>query len=174
MFDITSYYDDNKNKDSAKPASLEFDPAIEFIGSFELIRNKSSLNLVLVLKGKYGNKKLVSSVNMKSWEKTRSNLAKSLEQKQVSSQDIALITDILDNNCDVIFDILNKDGSDMNDPDDSDLYEDREMSKDWVIAEIENAKENNKGITFEAWKEGLQVRYETMTYHNYLGVCNIT
>ena len=42
------------------------------------------------------------------------------------------------------------------------LYEDREMSKDWIIAEIEKAKLENKGASFETWREGLLKRYSIM------------
>jgi hypothetical protein len=157
-------FNNDNNKDSEKPKSipLEFDSGIKFITKFELIKNKKSLNLVLCLNDNYGNKKLVSSVSRTSWEKTRLNLTKAMEQKQISAQDIVRTTDVLDNNCDIIFDIINKGDDDEIESDDSDLYEDREMSKDWVITEIENAKEKNKEITFETWKDGLQKRYEIM------------
>lgn len=161
MFDSILYYN-SSNKDSQKPVLLKFDPGLDFIRKFELNKNKESLNLILDLNGNYGNKKVISSISTKSWEKTRSNLTKALELKEVSAGDIGQICDILDNNCDIIFGIINEENDDKGESDDSDLYEDREISKEWVITEIETAKENNRGLTLEAWKDGLQKRYEIM------------
>ena len=161
MYSILSSNDNNKDSGKPKSIPLQFDSGIKFITKFELIKNKKSLNLVLCLNDDYGNKKLVSSVSRTSWEKTRLNLTKALEQKQVSAQDIVRTADILDNNYEVIFGTLDKDNDDT-DEEDSDLYEDREMSQVCVIIEIENAKEKNKEITFEAWKNGLLERYRIM------------
>jgi hypothetical protein len=74
-----------------------------------------------------------------------------------------LILDTLDNNSDIILtDIDGNSNETAATKYKSTFYEDREMSKEWIIAEIDKAKAKNRDISLEDWKEGLLKRYQIM------------
>jgi DNA-binding transcriptional ArsR family regulator len=142
---------------------LKFDAKVDFINGITFKVSRKSQNLVIFLNGDYENKIAVSSVSKTNWKKTQNSLKEALESKGVSSDHINLVLDNLDNNSDVI--LSNIDGNSNNTTtttDDSISYENREMSKDWVIAEIDKTKAENKSISFKDWRDGLLKRYATV------------
>ena len=74
-----------------------------------------------------------------------------------------MILDTLDNNSDIILSNIDGHSNDATiTTDNITPYEDREMSKEWIIAEIDKAKAKNKDIPLEDWREGLLKRYQIM------------
>ena len=141
---------------------LKLDTKLDFVNGFKLMVTKKSQNLVIFLSSVYENKIANSSVNKTNWKKTQKLLKEELESKGVTNDHINLILDTLDNNSDII--LGNIDGS-SNDTtmttDNLTPYENREMSKEWVITEIDRAKAENKNISLEDWRDGLVKRYTT-------------
>lgn len=143
-----------------KNIPLKLDAKLDFVNSFTFKVSKKSQHLVIFLNDVYKNKRAVSSVSKTNWKKTHNSLKEALESKGVSSNHINLILDTLDNNNEVI--LSNIDGNSYASAattDKSTPYEDREISKEWVIAEIDKAKAKNKNILFEDWKDGLLNRH---------------
>jgi hypothetical protein len=146
-----------------KSIPLKLDEKVDFVNGFTFQVSKKCQSLVIFLYDKYENKIAVSSVSKTNWKKTHNSLREALESKGVSNDHINLIFDTLDNNSDTVLSNLEWNSSDTTVmTDSSTTYEDREMSKEWVIAQIEKTKSSNKGISFEAWKDGLLKRYATM------------
>ena len=137
---------------------LKFDAKVDFINSFTFLVSKKSQSLVIFLNGEYENKIAVSSVSKTSWKKTHNSLKEELESKAVSNDHINLILDTLDNNGEVILSNIDGNSNDTSRMSDN-PYEDREMSKEWVVTEIDKAKEENKNISFEDWRDGLLKRH---------------
>ena len=96
-------------------------------------------------------------------EKNAEFVKGSIRIEGVSNDHINLILDTLDNSIDII--ISNIDGNSKEIAATTDIstpYEDREISKEWIIAEIDKAKAKNKDISLEDWREGLLKRYQIM------------
>lgn len=143
-----------------KSIPLKLDAKVDFVNGFSFMVGKKSQNLVIFLNSTYENKIVNSSINKTNWKKTQNSLKEALESKGVTNDHINMILDILDNNSDVILNNMDGRSNDTTtEKYNPTLYEDREISKEWIIAEIERVKARNKGITFEAWKEGLLKRY---------------
>jgi hypothetical protein len=142
---------------------LKLDAKLNFVNSFTFMVNKKSQSLVIFLNGNYDNKVVVSSVSKSNWKKTQDALREALESKGVSKEHINLVLDHLDNNSDTILSNLERNSNNtIMMTDDLTPYEDREVSKEWVIDGIEKARSKNKGISFEAWRDGLLKRYVNM------------
>jgi hypothetical protein len=146
-----------------KDIPLKIDSKLDFVNGITFKVSKKSQSLIIFLNGTYENGIVVSSVSKSNWKKTQNSLKEALESKDVIIDHINLILDTLDNNSDII--LSNVDGN-SNDSaataDKSTPYEDKEVSKEWVISEIEKAKLENKGISFETWRDGLLKRYNIM------------
>ncbi|MGC1134227.1 MAG: hypothetical protein WA941_15480 [Nitrososphaeraceae archaeon] len=146
-----------------KSIPLKLDMKVDFVNSFTFNVGKNSHSLVIFLNGAYENKIAVSSVSKTNWKKTQNSLKEALESKGVSNDHINLISDNLDNNSDIILSNIDGNSNNATTTTDSSIpYEDREMSKEWVIAEIQKAKLTNNDIPFEAWRNGLLERYAIM------------
>jgi hypothetical protein len=142
---------------------LKLDAKLNFINSFTFMVNKKSQSLIIFLNGDYDNKIAVSSVSKTNWKKTQDALREALESKGVNEEHINLVLDNLDNNSDTVLSNLERNSNSTTTMTDcSTPYEDREVPREWVIAEIEKARSRNKGISFEAWRDGLLKRYANM------------
>src|SRR5918996_1976696 len=119
-----------------KNIPLKLDAKLDFVNDITFKVSKKSQNIVVFLNGTYENRIVISSVSKTSWKKTQNSLKEALESKDVNIDHINLILDTLDNNSDII--LSNVDGN-SNDSaatiGKSTSYEDREISKGWIIAE---------------------------------------
>jgi hypothetical protein len=142
---------------------LKLDTKVDFVNGFTLMVNKKSQNLVIFLNGTYENKIANSSVSKTNWKKTQNSLKEALESKGVNNDHINLILDTLDNNSDIILSNIEWNSNETSTTTDrSTPYEDREISKEWIMTEIESAKARNKDIPLEDWRDGLLKRYKIM------------
>src|SRR5918996_2166970 len=142
---------------------LKLDTKVDFVNGFTLMVNKKSQNLVIFLNGTYENKIANSSVSKTNWKKTQNSLKEALESKGVNNDHINLILDTLDNNSDIILSNIEGNSNETSTTTDrSTPYEDREISKEWIMTEIESAKARNKDIPLEDWRDGLLKRYKIM------------
>jgi|GEM_PF-1514401 predicted transcriptional regulator len=142
---------------------LKLDAKVDFVNSFTFMVSKKSQSLVIFLNGKYENKIAVSSVSKTNWKKTHNALKEELESKGVSNDHINLILDNLDNNSEIILSNIDGNSNDTTIAVDNSIpYEDMEMSKEWVVTEINKAKVENKNISLEDWRDGLLKRHAIM------------
>ena len=146
-----------------KNIPLKLDTKLDFVNGLMFKVSKKSQSLVIFLNSIYDNRIAVSSVSKTNWKKTQNSLKEALESKGVSNDHINLILDTLDNNIDII--LSNIEGNSNETAATTDIstpYEDREISKEWIIAEIDKAKAKNKDISLEDWRDGLLKRHKIM------------
>jgi len=142
---------------------LKLDAKVDFVNSFTFMVSKKSQSLVIFLNGKYENKIAVSSVSKTNLKITHNALKEELESKGVSNDHINLILDNLDNNSEIILSNIDGNSNDTTIAVDNSIpYEDMEMSKEWVVTEINKAKVENKNISLEDWRDGLLKRHAIM------------
>ena len=146
-----------------KNIPLKLDTKLDFVNGFMFKVSKKSQSLVIFLNSIYDNKIAVSSVSKTNWKKTQNSLKEALESKGVSKDHINLILDTLDNNSDIVLSNIEGNSNETSTTTDTSTpYEDREISKGWIIAEIDKAKAKNKDISLEDWRDGLLKRYKIM------------
>jgi predicted transcriptional regulator len=152
---------------TAKTVSLKFDQGkARFIDSFSLIINQKSLSLSVYLNSEYGNKRAVSSVSTTNWNRTRKLLREALGSKGVKKDHIDLVLDILDDNSDVILGNISGATSSGAAADTGgteaaeQAMEEEERHK--ITENIRSLREENKNITYEAWRIELAKRWNTL------------
>ena len=76
-----------KNQQQTIPLTLS--PALKKTGivkDFLVSKSKATTNIIVDLNGKYDNKKVVSTVNLKNWKKTHIALTDALVTKDVTKE----------------------------------------------------------------------------------------
>ena len=137
------------------------------VKAFAVSKSKVVTNLLIDLNGNYNNKKVVSTVNLKNWHKTQQALKDALTEKSVVGEHIGLILDDLDNNSATVLQPFNGNGSSNNNNGDSDDSantdsQSSEITRSQVVKALEEAMNQNQGLTFEEWHSGLIQRYESI------------
>ncbi len=130
-------------------------------------KSKATTNIIVDLNGKYDNKKVVSTVNLKNWKKTHIALTDALVTKDVTKEHITLILEVLDNNNQVILEPFHSNVDSVEDvnvsfTESGSDYQSSEITRNQILKEIEEAKRLNTDITFESWASGLSQRYEAI------------
>ena len=138
----------------------------KFIQQFVLRSNRKTSTIVIGLNEVYNHRKIITSANKTNWNRMLTSVTKACDSKGVSRGHQQMILDVIDNNSDLIL----RNGKPKNNNEDSKIDENGtdswekngEISRKWVIEEVEKAKARNKEITFEAWRDGLVERYNNM------------
>lgn len=135
------------------------------VKAFAVSKSKVVTNLIVDLNGKYSNKKVISTVNRKSWQKTHQALKDALTAKSVVEEHISLILDELDNNNTVVLEPFNgNDGTNDNEGTKSETnsgsYEEIDVNN--VLDALWRSKKQEQNITLEEWSRGLSLRYDKL------------
>ena len=135
------------------------------VKGFAVSKSKVVTNLLIDLNGNYNNKKVISTVNPKSWPKTSKALREALTAKSVVEEHISLILDNLDDNSATVLEPFNGNGNSNSEHTDDSVnadYQSSEITKSLILKALEGARNQNQGLTFDLWHSELLQKYEAV------------